>query len=214
MDASLLLNGIWSRWDLVLLSIIAHILIFGLFIFTTQYKSKADSRQSTGMFVSFIIALYAEMYGYPLTVYILSTFLGTNISPGFYPPPMVLRIAGSILIFTGYMLVYLGWREIYRAKGRLVTWGIYRYIRHPQYVGLLLMTLGQLVQWPTVIAAVLWPGLVVLYVRLSAREEQAVGRIHGREYDAYARTTGRFLPDISYLINKNKGVEANKAVSK
>lgn len=204
MNVSLLLSGLWNRWDLVCISIFAHILIFVLFIFSAQYSSKADSRQSAGMFISFIIALYAEMYGYPLTIYILGTFLGTDISLGFYPPNILLRIIGSILIFIGYMGVYLGWREIYRAKEQLVTWGIYRYIRHPQYIGLLLMTLGQLIQWPSIIAAVLWPGLVVLYTRLSVKEEQTISKIYGKDYFAYSKTTGRFLPNINYLINKAK----------
>lgn len=195
-------GGLWNRWDLVVASVAVHFSIFFLFILSAQYSGKADRFKSAGMFTSFIIALYAEMYGFPLTVYILGTLFGINFSTTFYPPNVLLRITGSLFIFIGFLGVYLGWREIYKSKGRLVTWGIYRYIRHPQYTGLLLLTLGQMIQWPTILAAVLWPGLVVLYVRLSLKEEKIMRKIHGRHYDEYSRYTGRFLPNIKFTVQK------------
>lgn len=191
-------NHLWNRWDLVTISIIIHAAIFFLFVFSAQYSGKVDRRPSTGMFMSFIIALYAEMYGYPLTVYILGTILGTNFSINLYPPNILLRISGSVLIFLGFLGVYLGWREICQAKGQLVTRGIYRYVRHPQYIGLLLMTLGQMIQWPSILAIILWPGLVFLYVKLSLKEEQAMIQNFGNKYLEYANETGRFLPIRSW----------------
>lgn len=182
-----------GRWGLVGLSVLLHLAVFALFIASTQMRTRLKSGPSQGAFVAFVIALYAEMYGFSLTVYVLSPLV--PFSPLLaYPPPTLLRLAGGVLIFAGFLLVYFGWREIHHARGQLVTWGIYRYLRHPQYLGLWLMTLGQVVQWPTLLAVLLWPGLLWLYRNLALAEERAVQAQFPEHYAEYARQVPRFWP--------------------
>lgn len=182
-----------GQWHLVGMSVLMHLLVFGLFVASTQVRGRVSSRAAQGAFVSFIVALYLEMYGLPLTVYLLSPLFG--FSPLlFYPPPLVLRLAGGVLAFAGFMLVYLGWRAIYFAGGALVTDGVYRFVRHPQYLGLWLMTVGLWVQWPTVVALVLWPAVLYLYYRLAQAEERAVAARFPAEYQAYATQVPPFIP--------------------
>lgn len=183
----------WGQWHLVALSVLMHLGVFALFIAGTQLRGKAPARAAQGTFVSFIVALYFEMYGIPLTVYILGSTLG--FSPVlFYPPPLALRLSGAVLIFAGFLPVYFGWKAIHRAQGDLVTTEVYRYVRHPQYLGLWFMTLGLLVQWPTLIALVLWPVLFLLYYRLALAEEREVSARFPGAYTAYAAAVPRFLP--------------------
>ncbi len=184
-----------DQWHLVLVSVLLHVLVFALFIAGTQLRGKVPVRASQGAFISFIIALYVEMYGLPLTVYVLSSWLG--FSPVAYPPPLALRVGGGVMVFSGFLLVYFGWKAIYHAGDHLVTDGVYRYLRHPQYLGLWLFTLGLLVQWPTLMAAVLWPCVLVLYYRLALAEERDMQARHPLVYPAYARAVPRFFPRIA-----------------
>lgn len=78
---------------------------------------------------------------------------------------------GSLLMLVGFIMIYKGWRKVHRAKGELVTDGIYQYVRHPQYLGLMILTIGTLVQWPTIITFAMWPILAVMYYMLAKREE-------------------------------------------
>lgn len=185
-----------GQWHLVGISVLMHLMVFGLFIAGTQVRGKVRSGRAQGAFVAFIVALYAEMYGVPLTVYLLAPVLG--FSPVlFYPPPLGLRLLAGVLVFAGFLLVYLGWREVHRAGGRLVTTGIYHFMRHPQYVGLWLMTLSLWLQWPTLIALLLWPLLAFLYYTLALAEERAMQARFPEAYTAYAARVPRFLPRLS-----------------
>jgi protein-S-isoprenylcysteine O-methyltransferase Ste14 len=95
----------------------------------------------------------------------------------------------------GLLLIALGWREIHRATG-LVTTGIYRFMRHPQYTGIFLFTFGWILHWPSVITLILWPILVAAYVWLARREEKVVTKEVGEAYREYARQTPRFWPRV------------------
>jgi protein-S-isoprenylcysteine O-methyltransferase Ste14 len=100
-------------------------------------------------------------------------------------------------------MIILGWSRIFRqywskdkGKGQLVTTGIYRYIRHPQYTGFLMITLGMLFEWATLPMLIMYPILIVLYVRLAKKEEADMRLEFGPAYDEYCRTTGMFLPRL------------------
>ncbi len=182
-----------GRWGLVGLSVLVHLAVFTLFIASTQVRTRLKASPSQGAFVAFIVALYAEMYGFPLTVYLLSPLV--PFSPWvLYPPPTVLRVLGGVLIFAGFILIYFGWKEICHARGALVTRGVYSAMRHPQYVGLCLLTLGQVVQWPTLMALLLWPAVALLYRNLALAEERALLARFPQEYAAYCRQVPRFWP--------------------
>src|SRR5260221_9944324 len=135
---------------------------------------------SAGVLQAFIIALYAEMYGFPLTVYLLAGFLPLKIPLlhssghlwavllGLGPLGATIEtILGYGLLLAGALLVVKGWVKIYFARGGLVDDGVYGLVRHPQYAGLFLIVLGEIVDWPTILSLSLFPIIVAMYLRLA-----------------------------------------------
>jgi protein-S-isoprenylcysteine O-methyltransferase Ste14 len=135
------------------------------------------------------------MFGLPLVLYIFSPLFD-------YPFILPLSrkilgrfgmIVGTWLTLGGIVLVFLGWRQIHRAE-TLVTNGLYGYIRHPQYAGLLLIILGWLIHWPTLLTLILFPIIIMVYNRLAVREERELQEIFGTQYLKYKAQTPRFFP--------------------
>ena len=180
-----------GRWELVT----GSIALFLAFLALIPMRVKRDWR-SHGLYVAFIVSLFAEMFGFPLTAYFLSTALGlTFFEPWFMRYMYTLGMPlGSLITFLGVLLVILGWKEVYRARDRLATGGIYRVIRHPQYTGILLVTAGWLVHWPTLPGLLMWPVLVLLYVRQAVQEEKYLAEKFGQDFRDYAAKTPMFLP--------------------
>jgi protein-S-isoprenylcysteine O-methyltransferase Ste14 len=193
---------LWGRWDLVIVSIIVHLVVLFFFISSSFLKPKKVDFRSKGMLVGFIVALYFEMYGIPLTIFLLQPFLSKYLI-NFYPVPFPIRFTGSVLIFLGFVVIYLGWKKIHSRGDRVVKTGIYAYVRHPQYVGLMLLTLGQVIQWPTITGVILWPLLLVIYYRLALREEKDVEARFGKEYQHYKAEVPAFFPKLTLFLPKN-----------
>jgi len=193
---------IWGRWDLVVVSIIVHLIFLFFFISSSFARPKKVDFRSKGILVGFIVALYFEMYGIPLTIFLLQPLL-PNPLESLYPLPIAIRILGSVLIFAGFIVIYLGWKKIHRKSDGVVTEGIYQYIRHPQYAGLFLLTFGQLIQWPTITGILLWPILLFIYYRLALKEERDVEEKYGMEYTKYKSEVPRFFPKLKRLRIKN-----------
>jgi hypothetical protein len=207
----------WVNWVFVILNII----FFSLFVLFIQFRRRV-ARLPTSIYLAFIVALYAEMYGFPLTMYIFMWLFGyrnvytlefllagligedlfVSIFLGFILP------ISNIIILIGILLIIFGWRKIHRAKDQLVTTGIYGHVRHPQYLGFLLITLGMNVQWITIPTLLLWPVLVVIYYRLAKEEDKKMEERFGEEYRKYKHKVPMFIPrlrkDSEHLITKNK----------
>jgi protein-S-isoprenylcysteine O-methyltransferase Ste14 len=113
---------------------------------------------------------------------------------------------GSLLMMAGAYLVIRGWRLIYRGGERLVTQALYRYIRHPQYLGLILITVGMLIQWPTLLTIIMWPVLMVAYYRLARREERVMEAHFGDTYRQYRMRTPMFVPSLTAVLSGASGV--------
>ncbi len=166
-----------------------------------------------GATLAFFVALFTEMYGFPLTIYILTGILGSKY-PALNPfsdasghlwltflgggPMMmgIIHLVSNGLVIIGFAIMWKGWKLIHSAKG-LVTEGPYAYVRHPQYSGLFLIMIGMLIQWPTIITALMFPVLIYVYYRLSKREESDMMVLYGAEYRGYIGKTPMFIPHLS-----------------
>jgi protein-S-isoprenylcysteine O-methyltransferase Ste14 len=199
--------GLWSL-------VIINSLVFIIFAFSfTKPHSPRDWR-SFGAFAAFIVALFTEMYGFPLTIYLLSgwlqsrypqldllshdtghlwwTILGIKGNPHFN----FLHILSNILIFWGFILLSSAWEVLYKAQRShtLATTGIYARMRHPQYIAFIIILLGFLLQWPTILTLLMFPILLWMYTRLAFQEEREIRTEFGQDYNDYAATTPAFIP--------------------
>ncbi|MFQ5638182.1 MAG: methyltransferase family protein [bacterium] len=182
--------------------IILNILIVVAFLALLPYRrSTISTWRSKGAFVAFVIALMTEMFGWPLLIFLLSPIVEVPSLRG--PMRAVFghygALIGTWVSMIGLGLIALGWQKIHKATG-LVTSGIYKFVRHPQYTGMFLFTLGWILHWPSVITLILWPILVAAYVWLARREEKFVIEEFGEAYRDYAERTPRFVPGIGRRV--------------
>lgn len=210
----------YGHWSLVAIS--ALLVLF----FLTRYlpvRTRFEKR-SGGALVAFVIALFTEMYGFPLTIYILSTqlgleiplthqyghllayfltYLGLNILVGW---ALVMAVS-NLMILVGALWIARGWRQVYRSEGKLVTTGIYSRVRHPQYSGIILASAGFLVQWPTIPTLILFPFVVGMYISLARREERDVEAKFPDEYQIYRKRVPAFIPRIGVRRPVGRGMQ-------
>lgn len=205
-------------------SVILNIFIFGLFAYSAFKPTTKRDWRTFGAFTAFIIALFSEMFGFPLTIYILTSILGRNypvLDPFTHAnghlwvalaggSPILFNILhplSNIIIFSGLIIIAIGWRGIHAGTGRLITKGIYQFFRHPQYSGFILMIIGFLVQWPTLITLIMAPILMVMYTWLAKKEEKEMIHLFGDEYITYMEQVPRFIPRIHFRSHKQKNRE-------
>jgi len=205
----------YGLWALVVINS-AIFILFGYSFF--KPRTKRDWR-SFGAFSTFLVALFTEMYGFPLTIYFLSGWLqsrypevdwfshdaghlpemlfGWRAFPHFGP----FHLFSMLIIGAGFLLLSAAWRVLYQAqrKGTLAETGPYAYVRHPQYVGFILIMLGFLFQWPTLLTLLMFPVLVWMYVRLARHEEREAFDAFGSAYEAYAKRVPGFIPGLRKL---------------
>jgi protein-S-isoprenylcysteine O-methyltransferase Ste14 len=201
--------GLWSL-------VIINSLVFIIFAFSFFKPKTPRDWRSFGAFSAFLVALFSEMYGYPLTIYLLSGWLqtrwpqvnwlshdaghlpemifGWRANPHFGP----FHILSFIFIGGGFWLISAGWQRLYVAQRRheLATDGIYAKMRHPQYVGFILIMIGFLFQWPTILTLAMFPVLVVMYVRLAKAEEREAIAEFGDAYRSYMKDVPGFIPKL------------------
>jgi protein-S-isoprenylcysteine O-methyltransferase Ste14 len=190
--------------------------VFIIFAFSFTHPRTGRDWRSFGAFSAFLVALFTEMYGFPLTIYLLAGWLqsryprvdwfshdaghllevlfGWRGQPHFGP----FHVMSGLVIGSGFILLASAWRVLYAARqtGTLATTGPYARVRHPQYAGFVLIMFGFLLQWPTLLTLAMFPVLVAMYVRLARREERDVATEFGEHYARYAARTPRFIPRI------------------
>lgn len=209
MNADMSAYGLWSL-------VIVNSVVFILFAYSFFKPRTPRDWRSFSAFSAFLVALFAEMYGFPLTIYFLSGWLqsrypnvdwfshdaghllemmfGWKTNPHFGP----FHILSFAFIGGGFILISAAWKVLYDAQKRrtLATSGPYNYVRHPQYVGFILVMFGFLVQWPTLLTLAMFPVLTVMYVKLAKSEEREAIAEFGNVYTAYAADVPAFIPRL------------------
>ncbi len=199
--------GLWSL-------VVINSLIFIIFAFSFAKPQTERDWRSFGVFSAFIVALFVEMYGFPLTIFLLSGWLssrfpgvdwlahdsghllemifGWKSNPHFGP----FHLLSTLFILGGFWLLSAAWKVLYEAQTahRLATAGPYVRIRHPQYVGFVLIMFGFLVQWPTLVTLAMFPILMFMYWRLARREELEMEAAFGAEYASYRDRVPGYWP--------------------
>jgi methanethiol S-methyltransferase len=202
----------YGLWTLVII----NSLVFIIFAFSFARPQKRDWR-SFGAFSAFLVALFTEMYGFPLTIYLLSGWLSSRFPGvdflshdaghllemlfGWKANPHLgpFHVASNILIVAGFWLLASAWKVLYEAQRarRLATTGAYARVRHPQYIGFVLIMTGFLLQWPTLVTLVMYPILVVMYALLGKGEEREMLAQFGEEYRRYMQSVPAFIPKLA-----------------
>jgi protein-S-isoprenylcysteine O-methyltransferase Ste14 len=195
----------FGQWGYMLI----WIAIFALFLLFTPFYKKSQ-RKPASVYLAFILALALEMFGVPLSMYAITWIFGRALPDGVLWGHTLFTVFGNlglvlsyVCISIGAVLIIWGWRDIYKyywskeeGRGELVTKGIYGIIRHPQYTGFWLITLGMLFDWATLPILIMYPLLLVLYYRLARREEADMEAEFGDAYRQYKARTGMFLPRL------------------
>src|SRR3989344_1815620 len=205
----------YGNWFMVLLSVILY-----LFFIKSAFKPRTKVDWKTfRIFGAFIIALFAEMYGFPLTIFFFTSYFGNKffnidfshdsghilnkiLGIGGDPHFNWLHLISNGFIIGGLILIASAWKVLYKAqrKNTLATTGEYHYIRHPQYTGFILVIVGFLLQWPTLITLLMAPILIFRYIKLAKSEEGAMVQEYGEEYANYKKKTPAFFPSVSKLF--------------
>jgi protein-S-isoprenylcysteine O-methyltransferase Ste14 len=203
----------YGLWGLVLVNSV----VFIGFAYSFFKPANLRDWRSFGAYSAFIVALFAEMYGFPLTIYLLSGWLGTKypgvdlfghdaghlwwLLTGQHGNPHfgALHLLSFAFLFVGFTLLSKAWHVLYHAQRghELAKTGPYGLVRHPQYIGFVAIMFGFLLQWPTLLTLVMFPVLMVMYVRLAIAEERDSEKAFGDAWREYAAVTPRFIPNFS-----------------
>ena len=207
--------GLWSL-------VIVNSVVFIFFAYTFFKPQTPRDWRSFSAFSAFLVALFAEMYGFPLTIYFLSGWLQSRFPDvdwfshdaghllemifGWKANPHAgpFHILSFVFIAGGFILISAAWKVLYDAQQArtLAVKGPYSYVRHPQYVGFILVMFGFLLQWPTILTLAMFPVLTVMYVKLARDEEQDARSEFGDAYAKYAAEVPGFIPRFSRIFGK------------
>lgn len=199
------LESHFHNWFGVLFFVVLYSLVL---LFVPFYK-KMDTKPR-GTYIAFVIAFAIEMHGIPFSMNLIAWMIGKNLPecilwghtlfPAIGYLGMYINIGCAVVAF---ILILNGWYNIYKkywskesGRGELVTSGVYKFVRHPQYTGLLLLSLGMLIEWATLPLLIMFPVMVFMYTRLAKREEKDMIKEFGETYRQYMAKTKMFIPFV------------------
>ncbi len=190
--------------------VLFFIAVYSVILLFIPYYKKMDKKPA-GTYLAFVIAFAVEMHGIPFSMYIISWVIGKNLPEGILWGHTLVSSIGlwgmyiniGCAVFALFIILN-GWYNIYKkywskdkGSGSLVKTGVYRYIRHPQYTGLLLLSLGMIIEWATLPMLLLYPVMVSMYVHLPKREEKDMLNEFGDSYREYMKKTKMFIPYVA-----------------
>lgn len=195
----------FNQWG----GVVFFIVIYSIVLLFMPFYKKMD-RKPVKVYIAFVIAFAIEMHGIPMSMYLISWVIGRNLPDGILWGHTLNQYIGYwgmyiniICAITAFCLIGNGWYNIYhkywsrkKGEGRVVKTGVYRYIRHPQYTGLFLLTIGMILEWATLPMLLMWPVIFYMYYRLAKREEKDMVQEFGEEYRLYMDKTKMFIPFI------------------
>ena len=210
--------GLWSL-------VIVNSAIFIFFAYTFFKPRTPRDCRSFSAFSAFLVALFAEMYGFPLTIYFLSGWLQSRFPDvdwfshdaghllemmfGWKANPHAgpFHILSFVFVGGGFILISAAWKVLYDAQQSrsLATTGPYGYVRHPQYVGFIMVMFGFLLQWPTILTLAMFPVLTMMYVKLARTEEQDARAAFRDAYARYAAEVPGFIPKLRRILGQSAG---------
>lgn len=189
--------------------VIFFTVLYAVALLFVPFYRKMNRKPATA-YIAFVLAFAIEMHGIPMSMYLISMVIGKSLPEGVLWGHTLFQWIGYIGMYINIgcaiiamTLIIWGWRSIYHGywkaepgKGKLVTTGIYHWIRHPQYTGFLLLTVGMLAEWATLPMLILFPFMVWMYVRLAKKEERDMVQEFGEEYVMYRNRTKMFIPFV------------------
>ncbi len=199
----------YGNWPVVLTTSV----FFLLFLFFLTRPRRPKEWKGAGLTAAFFISLFTEMFGIPLTIYLLAPLLGVDPKLfGVYESHLwayllsrtgiislgagvsIVMFLSTVLIVLGFVLLARGWKKVYRGESVLVTDGLYARLRHPQYLGLILIVVAFLIMWPTILTILLAPFLIAKYILLAREEDRELEKEFGEDFRRYRERVAAFIP--------------------
>jgi len=103
---------------------------------------------------------------------------------------LLLSITGLVIFLVSFTLWLINLRE----GGGLITRGIYGFVRHPQYFGIILWTLGFAIIGWRLVNYMMWVFLSYSYVLLAENEEIDLVKAYGSRYESYRESVPSMIP--------------------
>jgi protein-S-isoprenylcysteine O-methyltransferase Ste14 len=151
-------------------------------------------------FAAYYYSIYATplnlLQGSPstawLTMYLLPHFTYSDswLANGLVLVSWPLILLGIAIFVVGFCQIY--WSK-FTGKGAVAV-GLYRFIRHPQYVALAIVGLGTSLYWSRFIVVIAFVSMLCIYMFLARVEERICLEKFGEAYRGYMNRTGMFLP--------------------